>query len=86
MRAKVEAEDLPFGEAVKLGAMTEPPRGIPDMPPLLAAIERLGIDVFAIVEQDMYPCEVDAPPSDRAANPPVSGVLRSPVNSLQLGV
>ena len=61
VRAKVEAEDLPFGEAVKLGAMTEPPRGIPDMPPLLAAIERLGIDVFAIVEQDMYPCEVDAP-------------------------
>jgi inosose dehydratase len=61
VRAKVAAEDLPFGEAVKLGAMTEPPRGIPDMPPLLAAIERLGIDVFAIVEQDMYPCDVDAP-------------------------
>ena len=29
--AKVEAEDLPFGEAVKLGAMIEPPRGIPDI-------------------------------------------------------
>ena len=41
--------------------MTEPPRGIPEMPPLLAAVERLGIDVFAIVEQDMYPCAVDAP-------------------------
>ena len=61
VRAKVEAEDLPFGEAVTLGAMIEPPLGIPDMPPLLAEIERLGIDVFAIVEQDMYPCEVDAP-------------------------
>lgn len=61
VRAKVEAEDLPFGEAVELGAMTEPPLGIPDMPPLLAAVERLGIDVFAIVEQDMYPCAVDAP-------------------------
>jgi inosose dehydratase len=61
VRANVEAEDLPFGEAVKLGAMTEPPCGIPDMPPLLAEIEKLGIDVFAIVEQDMYPCEVDAP-------------------------
>ena len=61
MRATVEADDLPFGEAVKLGAMTEPPRGIPDMPPLLAAIERLGIDVFAIVEQDMYPCDFDRP-------------------------
>jgi len=61
VRAKVEAEDLPFGEAVRLGAMTEPPLGIPDMPPLLAAVERLGVDVFAIVEQDMYPCAVDAP-------------------------
>ena len=61
VRAKVEAEDLPFGEAVRLGAMTEPPRGIPEMPPLLAAVDRLGIDVFAIVEQDMYPCSVDAP-------------------------
>ena len=61
VRAKVNAEDLPFGEAVKLGVMTEPPHGIPDLPPLLAAIEELCIDVFAIVEQDMYPCEVDAP-------------------------
>ncbi|MEU0497409.1 sugar phosphate isomerase/epimerase [Mycobacterium sp. NPDC006124] len=61
VRAKVEAENLPFGEAVRLGAMTEPPLGIPDMPPLLAAVERLGVDVFAIVEQDMYPCAVDAP-------------------------
>ena len=61
VRAKVEAEDLPFGEAVKLGAMTEPPRGIPEMPPLLDAVEKLGIDVFAIVEQDMYPCEPDQP-------------------------
>ena len=73
MRAKVEAEDLPFGEAVKLGAMIEPPLGIPEMPPLLAAIEKLGIDVFAIVEQDMYPCEVDAPAADRPAHPKYLG-------------
>jgi inosose dehydratase len=24
-------------------------------------VDKLGIDVFAIVEQDMYPCDVDAP-------------------------
>src|SRR4029077_15389387 len=42
-RAKCGAGAPPFGEAVRLGAMTEPPLGIPDMPPLLAAIERLGI-------------------------------------------
>ncbi|GAC66714.1 sugar phosphate isomerase/epimerase family protein [Gordonia soli] len=61
VRAKVEADDLPFGEAVRLGAMTEPPLGIPEMPPLLNAVAELGTDIFAIVEQDMYPCAVDAP-------------------------
>lgn len=67
VRDKVLAEDLPFGEAVRLGAMTEPPLGIPATPPLLETVERLATegrltaDLFAIVEQDMYPCEVDAP-------------------------
>ena len=78
VRAQVDAEDLPFGEAVKLGAMTEPPRGIPDMPPLLAAVEQLGIDVFAIVEQDMYPCEVDAPLPIANAPGTTSGPAASP--------
>jgi inosose dehydratase len=59
--AKVATEGLSFGEAVRLGAMIEPPRGIPDLPSLLRAVERLGIDVFAIVEQDMYPCAPDVP-------------------------
>lgn len=59
--AKVRAEDVPFGEAVKLGAMIEPPLGVPEMPPLLAAIEKLATDVFAIVEQDLYPCDPDTP-------------------------
>ncbi len=89
MRAKVEAEDLPFGEAVKLGAMTEPPLGIPEMPPLLAEIEKLGIDVFAIVEQDMYPCEVDAP-AHRQAHPELPRFVWHPFRqvriSMKLGV
>jgi inosose dehydratase len=59
--AKVEAQDLPFGEAVRLGAMIEPPLGVPDLPPLLDAVEQLDIDIFAIVEQDLYPCAVDVP-------------------------
>ncbi|MDQ4489452.1 sugar phosphate isomerase/epimerase [Sinomonas sp. ASV486] len=63
--AKVHDEDLPFSEAVKLGAMTEPPLGVPDLPPLLDAVgvlaKRSGADVFAIVEQDMYPAPPDAP-------------------------
>ncbi|NAZ85489.1 sugar phosphate isomerase/epimerase family protein [Kineococcus indalonis] len=59
--AKVKAEDLGFGDAVKLGAMVEPPRGVPEMPPVLRALEDLDRDVFAIVEQDLYPVAFDAP-------------------------
>ena len=82
--AKVEAEDLPFGEAVKLGAMIEPPRGIPDMPPLLEAIEKLGIDVFAIVEQDMYPCHPDTPLPIAAAHSEIPVHLWRPRRPFQL--
>lgn len=59
--ARVEAEDLPFPEAVRLGAMVEPPLGVPDMRSLLTAVEQLDRDIFAIVEQDMYPCPPDHP-------------------------
>lgn len=62
---QVQAERLGFGEAVRLGAMCEPPGGIPAMPPILQAVgalaERIDIDLFAVVEQDMYACAVDAP-------------------------
>ncbi|MEI4272894.1 sugar phosphate isomerase/epimerase [Klenkia sp. LSe6-5] len=58
---RVHAEDIPFPQAVALGAMTEPPRGVPDLPSVLAAVEDLGLDVFAIVEHDMYPCPPDVP-------------------------
>lgn len=58
---RVRAQDMSFADAVTAGAMVEPPRGIPDMPSVLEAVEKLGNDVFAIVEQDMYPCAPDAP-------------------------
>lgn len=58
---RVRAEDLSFADAVIAGAMVEPPRGVPAYPPLLEAVAALGKDVFAIVEQDMYPCAPDAP-------------------------
>ena len=57
----VDEQDLPFGEAVRLGAMCEPPHGIPEMPPLLEALEQLGTPLFAIVEQDLYPCPPEVP-------------------------
>lgn len=59
---KVRAEGLGFGEAVKLGAMCEPPNGIPPMPPILEAAAALdNVELFAIVEQDLYPCAPDVP-------------------------
>ncbi len=57
----VLAEDIPFPQAVQMGAMVEPPQGVPDLPSLLQAVDELGLDVFAIVEHDMYPCPPDQP-------------------------
>ncbi|MET7508260.1 sugar phosphate isomerase/epimerase [Streptomyces albidoflavus] len=59
--ARVRAEDLPFGPAVAQGVMCEPPLGVPALEPVLAAARPLGVDLFAIVEQDMYPCPPDRP-------------------------
>jgi inosose dehydratase len=58
---EVLEKDVVWPEAVKRGAMVEPPNGVPEYPPLLQAIEELGLDVFAIVEHDMYPCPPDMP-------------------------
>ncbi|RFU85572.1 2-keto-myo-inositol dehydratase [Streptomyces triticagri] len=59
--AEVRAEDLPFGPAVARGVMCEPPLGVPELPPVLEAAQALGVELFAIVEQDMYPCPPDRP-------------------------
>lgn len=61
VRARAQAGDLGFGPAVALGVMTEPPLGEPEMPPVLDALDRLGRDLFCIVEQDLYPCEPAKP-------------------------
>ena len=59
---QVRAEGLGFGEAVRRGAMCEPPKGEPDYEALLDAVDRhLEGELFAIVEQDLYPCDPDAP-------------------------
>ncbi|MGD9528841.1 TIM barrel protein [Pseudonocardia sp.] len=58
---RVRAEGLGFAPAVRLGAMVEPPTGVPDMPSLLDALADLDADLFAIVEQDLYPCDPDTP-------------------------
>ena len=59
--AEVEAEGLGVDEAVRRGAFCAPPHGVPELPPVLEALAGLAADVFAIVEQDMYPCAPDVP-------------------------
>ena len=59
--ARVRADGLSFADAVKLGAMVEPPNGVPDMPSLLSALGALDRDLFAIIEHDLYPCAPDVP-------------------------
>ncbi|MFD9498826.1 sugar phosphate isomerase/epimerase family protein [Streptomyces sp. NPDC060035] len=59
--ADVVANEVPFGPAVARGVMCEPPGGVPALEPVLDAARALGTDLFAIVEQDMYPCPPDKP-------------------------
>jgi inosose dehydratase len=59
--AEVLREDLPFPEAVRRGAMIEPPLGVPEMPPVLEALAGLGRGLQGIIEHDLYPCAPDVP-------------------------
>ena len=59
--AEVVTNGVPFGPAVQRGVMCEPPSGVPELEPVLLAAQKLGVELFAIVEQDMYPCEPDEP-------------------------
>src|SRR4029453_146984 len=59
---QVKAEGLTFAEAVRGGAMCEPPKGQPDRGALLDAVDQpLGRELFAMVEQDLSPCAPDEP-------------------------
>ncbi|EFL27889.1 putative myo-inositol catabolism protein [Streptomyces himastatinicus ATCC 53653] len=58
---RVRAEGMSFAQAVQHGAMVEPPGGEPEMPPLLADLDALGVPLTAIVEHDMYPAPPGTP-------------------------
>lgn len=53
--------EVPFGPAVRRGAMCEPPSGVTALEPVLIAARRLGVEPSAILEQDTYPGEPDRP-------------------------
>lgn len=53
--------DVPFAEAVGRGIMIEPPSGVPELAPIIEAVAQIDPDIFAIVEQDLYPVDIDLP-------------------------
>jgi len=61
VQRNVEAERIPFAQAVALDMFVEPARGAVDFVALKAALDEIGYDGFAIVEQDMYPAPFDKP-------------------------
>jgi inosose dehydratase len=61
LAAQALAEDISFSQTVRMDIMVEPPSGVPDLEEVLHAAAKLPQNLFAIVEQDMYPCSPDRP-------------------------
>lgn len=59
--ARVRADEVGFGEAVRRGVCVEPPAGVPNPADVVAALADLGAELFVIVEQDLYPCAPETP-------------------------
>lgn len=58
---QVRMEDLSFADAVRRGVCVEPPSGVPDPGRVIEALSRLDRELFAIVEQDLFPCTPETP-------------------------
>lgn len=58
---EVRDQDGTFAEAVQQGVCVEPPAGVPDLQAVADALHDLDVDLFAIVEQDLFPCDPDVP-------------------------
>jgi inosose dehydratase len=59
--AEVRRRNLPWGEAVRMGVTAEPALGIVDFAALARTLAEVGYSGFAIVEQDMFPCDPATP-------------------------
>ena len=65
---KVRAENLDYMQAVAAGVFCELGKGMVDFPAVLAAMEKLGYDGWAIVEQDVLTDDKTAPKRISQAN------------------
>ena len=61
VRAEVASAGIPFADAVKLGAFTEPKAGVIDFVQFRQVLEDVGFEGIGIVEQDLYPTAFDRP-------------------------
>ena len=61
VRERVEREGIPFAKAVELDMFVEPERGVLDFRAVRDALDDVGYDGYAIVEQDLYPTPFDRP-------------------------
>jgi inosose dehydratase len=68
VHAKVRAENLNYMEAVAAGVFCELGKGVVDFPAILAEMEKLGYDGWAIVEQDVLTDDKTAPKRISQAN------------------
>ena len=58
---KVQAENIPFATAVKMGVYCEPSKGAVDFLAFRDVLRDINYEGYAIVEQDMYPAPFDKP-------------------------
>lgn len=65
--ADVLKRDMSFPQAVRLGIMCEPPDGIPAYEPILSEAFRIDPQMYAVVEQDLYPVQDFALPMQIAS-------------------
>ena len=61
IQKRVEAERIPFAEAVKMDMFVEPSRGAVDFLAFRDLLQEIDYNGYAIVEQDMYPTPFDKP-------------------------
>lgn len=61
IQKQVEAEGIPFAEAVKMDMFVEPSKGAVDFLAFRDLLQEIDYDGYAIVEQDMYPAPFDKP-------------------------
>ena len=61
IQEQVEAEGIPFAEAVKMDMFVEPSKGAVDFLAFRDLLQEIDYNGYAIVEQDMYPAPFDKP-------------------------